>query len=163
MDYRSDLAPEASKKTAAAVLIAPAERNAADAPGPGSSSQQDRHERFRNSLPHPPAGTGHIVNEAPASPPPFLSNREIEQVGGPVSVAWREGTLTRAKELESLCASIVANNKPLQDGNILARSIYFHIDAARRRSRRGVESQEAPSFAPLRTPAGTRHEQSRRR
>jgi hypothetical protein len=25
----------------------------------------------------------------------------------------------------------VANNKPLQDGNILARSIYFHIEAAR--------------------------------
>ena len=30
----------------------------------------------------------------------------IRPVGGPVPVAWREGTLTRAKELESLCAWI---------------------------------------------------------
>jgi hypothetical protein len=131
MANRPDVPAEASKKTAAAVLIAPAERNAADAPG--SALPANKTTRSDSAIPsaHPPTGTGDIVNEAPASPPPFLSNREIEQVGGPVSAAWREGTLTRAKELESLCASIVANNKPLQDGNILARSVYFHIEAAR--------------------------------
>jgi hypothetical protein len=126
MANRPDVPAEASKKTAAAVLIAPAERNAADAPGSALPANKTTRSDSAIPFPHPAP-----VNEAPASPPPFLGNREIEQVGGPVSAAWREGTLTRAKELESLCASIVANNKPLQDGNILARSIYFHIEAAR--------------------------------
>jgi hypothetical protein len=115
-----------SKQTAASVLIAPAGKKAADAPG--SALPANKTTRSDSAIPsaHPPT-----VNEAPASPPPFLGNREIEQVGGPISAAWREGTLTRAKELESLCASIVANNKPPQDGNILARSVYSHIEAPR--------------------------------
>lgn len=51
-------------------------------------------------------------------------------VGGPVSVAWREGTLTRAKELESLCAWVLANN-PRANAEALARSIPSHLEAAR--------------------------------
>jgi hypothetical protein len=94
MANRPDVPAEASKKTAAAVLIAPAERNAADAPG--SALPANKTTRSDSAIPsaHPPTGTGDIVNEAPASPPPFLGNREIEQVGGPVSAAWREGTFT---------------------------------------------------------------------
>jgi hypothetical protein len=130
MANRPDVPAEASKKTAAAVLIAPAERNAADAPG--SALPANKTARSDSAIPSPIHRPARATSSRSArSPPPFLSNREIEQVGGPVSAAWREGTLTRAKELESLCASIVANNKPLQDGNILARSVYFHIDAAR--------------------------------
>jgi hypothetical protein len=51
-------------------------------------------------------------------------------VGGPVSVAWREGTLTRAKELESLCAWVLANN-PRANAEALARAIPSHLEAAR--------------------------------
>jgi hypothetical protein len=88
MAYRPDLPPEASKQTAASVLIAPAGKKAADAPG--SALPANKTTRSDSAIPsaHPPT-----VNEAPASPP-FLGNREIEQVGGPVSAAWREGTLT---------------------------------------------------------------------
>jgi hypothetical protein len=53
---------------------------------------------------------GHMGTEASST----LSADEFDTtgtrpVGGPVPVAWREGTLTRAKELESLCAWILAS------------------------------------------------------
>ena len=32
----------------------------------------------------------------------------VDSIGGPVWVAWREGTLTRAEELEALCAWVTA-------------------------------------------------------
>ena len=51
-------------------------------------------------------------------------------VGGPVAVAWREGTLTRAKELESLCAWVQANH-PRAHSEVLAKAIPRHIEAAR--------------------------------
>ena len=69
-----------------------------------------------------------------ASLPSLLSNGQMEQVGGPVSAAWREGTLTRAKELESLCAWVVANYRR-PGSEILAQSVYFHIEAAREAAR----------------------------
>jgi hypothetical protein len=53
-----------------------------------------------------------------------------EPVGGPVSRAWREATLTRAKELEALCAWILANN-PRSNYRVLAKAIPRHIEAAR--------------------------------
>jgi hypothetical protein len=55
-------------------------------------------------------------------------------VGGPVPVAWREGTLTRAKELESLCAWVLANSpkdQPQQNCEALKNSIRRHLQAAR--------------------------------
>jgi len=65
----------------------------------------------------------------------LLDDWRLEQVGGPVSAAWREGTLTRAKELESLCAWVVANNAVADsaepNSGILAQAVYFHIKAAR--------------------------------
>lgn len=131
MAYRPDAPPEASKKAAAALLTASPEKNVAVAPDSARPSDETAWSDSANPRPDPPTGTGQIADEAPASPPPLLSNREMEQVGGPVSAAWREGTLTRAKELESLCAWVVANNDPLRDGNVLANSVYFHIDAAR--------------------------------
>jgi hypothetical protein len=51
-------------------------------------------------------------------------------VGGPVRAGWREGTLTRAKELESLCAWVLAN-KPLDNCEVLAKAIAQHLAAAR--------------------------------
>jgi hypothetical protein len=51
-------------------------------------------------------------------------------VGGPVWVGWREGTLTRAKELESLCTWVCGNDlRP--DDKALAEAISCHIEAAR--------------------------------
>lgn len=51
-------------------------------------------------------------------------------VGGPVPLGWREGTLTRAKELESLCAWITAKD-PSKSSATLAKAVLLHIAAAR--------------------------------
>jgi hypothetical protein len=131
MAYRPDAPTEAPKKTSAAFVTTSPEKNAADAPDSAPRSNETASSHSGIPRPDPPTDTGHIADEAPASPPPLLRNGKMDQVGGPVSSAWREGTLTRAKELESLCAWVVANNKQLHNGNILARSVYFHIDAAR--------------------------------
>jgi hypothetical protein len=53
-----------------------------------------------------------------------------EPVGGPVSVAWAESTLTRAKELESLCAWTVKNH-PRGNSEVMANAIACHLEAAR--------------------------------
>jgi hypothetical protein len=69
----------------------------------------------------------------PASPAPPSGQWDAtgtRPVGGPVSVAWREGTLTRAKELESLCAWVLANH-PRANSEVLARAIPAHLEAAR--------------------------------
>ncbi|WP_433362261.1 hypothetical protein ACQPZX_30010 [Actinoplanes sp. CA-142083] len=52
----------------------------------------------------------------------------IEPVGGPVWVAWREGTLTRARELEAL-AEWVRSQDPRDQ--VLEGAIQAHLDAAR--------------------------------
>jgi hypothetical protein len=59
---------------------------------------------------------------APAAPAPALL--------GPVSVPWREGTLTRAAELESLCAWVKAND-PAGQFDILVDAVAHHLEAAR--------------------------------
>jgi hypothetical protein len=60
----------------------------------------------------------------------------IEPIGGPVSVAWREGTLTRAEELEALCGWVRAKDSQKSDearkqDEVLASAIRFHLEAAR--------------------------------
>ena len=51
-------------------------------------------------------------------------------VGGPVSVAWREGTLTRAYELQALCEWLTT--KDLLDSDcVLVKAINCHLGAAR--------------------------------
>ena len=54
----------------------------------------------------------------------------VRPVGGPVGLAWREGTLTRACELEALCAWIRLKN-PRNSDRALTTSIHYHLEAAR--------------------------------
>ena len=65
---------------------------------------------------------------AAPDPPPVLS--DAHAVGGPVPVAWREGTLTRAKELEAL-SDWVRARCGRKDDAILATAIQHHLEAAR--------------------------------
>lgn len=51
-------------------------------------------------------------------------------VGGPVPVAWREGTLTRAYELEALC-DWTAERQSLDDDSHLVTAVKRHLRAAR--------------------------------
>lgn len=51
-------------------------------------------------------------------------------VGGPVRSGWREGTLTRAKELESLCYWALAN-KHHENIHVHVEAVLSHIQAAR--------------------------------
>ncbi|GIF20903.1 hypothetical protein BJ973_001190 [Actinoplanes tereljensis] len=55
---------------------------------------------------------------------------EIGPIGGPVWVAWREGTLTRATELEAL-AAWVRRKQPDSADSILDGAIHRHLEAAR--------------------------------
>ena len=58
----------------------------------------------------------------------------VRKVGGPVWVAWREGTLTRAAELEALCAWVSADCTNSND-EVLAEAILGHLEAAREAAR----------------------------
>jgi hypothetical protein len=51
-------------------------------------------------------------------------------VGGPVSRGWRECTLTRAAELETLCRWALGNDPP-QEHQHLADAVAIHIESAR--------------------------------
>ena len=57
---------------------------------------------------------------------------------GPVAVAWREGTLTRALELESLCSWVISDYPDRANAG-LVEGIRTHLEAAR----------QAASVAPL--------------
>jgi hypothetical protein len=65
----------------------------------------------------------------------------IRAIGGPVWVAWREGTLTRAKELAALCEWVTANAEdhqaedPHKNGHVLADAIRCHLEAAKQAAR----------------------------
>jgi hypothetical protein len=80
-----------------------------------------------------------VPQEWPVFEPDLTGARPV---GGPVTVAWREGTLTRAKELEALCAWVQANH-PRARSEVLANAIPRHLDAAR-------EAAEAPRLDPRR-------------
>ena len=70
-------------------------------------------------------GNGRGSNHSSAA-----NQTEFRPIGGPVSVAWREGTLTRAYELEALCDWITT--KPSSDGNhVLVCAVKCHLAAAR--------------------------------
>ena len=133
MPDRPDTPPEAQKNRPDLLKTLP-KSTAADAPGaslPYETAPSD------SAIPYPdsPTGTGPIGDLAQTgSPPSFLSDGQMEQVGGPVSAAWREATLTRAKELESLCTWVMADG-PRPNSAILAKSVYFHIEAAREAAR----------------------------
>ena len=54
----------------------------------------------------------------------------FQWVGGPVSVAWREGTLTRAFELQALCEWLTARDTRDSDC-ALVKAVKCHLAAAR--------------------------------
>jgi hypothetical protein len=68
------------------------------------------------------AGPTEADSMAPAPPAPALR--------GPVRIPWREGTLTRATELESLCAWVQANYETDQC-DVLVTAVTHHLEAAR--------------------------------
>jgi hypothetical protein len=83
---------------------------------------------------------GIATSPAPTNDTPAASDRLaatiISPIGGPVPVAWREGTLTRAEELEALCGWIRAkdgqrNDEARKRDEVLASAIGHHLDAAR--------------------------------
>ena len=75
----------------------------------------------------------------------------IAPIEGPVWIAWREGTLTRAEELEALCNWVTAKNsrkggwvrakssrkngEDRKNDEILASAIRLHLEAARQAAR----------------------------
>ena len=64
------------------------------------------------------------------SAPPGDGPSTIDAIEGPVWVAWREGTLTRAKELEAL--SLWVGQTDMQENDkVLAAAIDRHLTAAR--------------------------------
>jgi hypothetical protein len=52
-------------------------------------------------------------------------------IGGPVPVGWREGTLTRAAELKTLCAWVFTTSQDPSSVEIVGPAINTHLDAAR--------------------------------
>ncbi|MGV0741133.1 hypothetical protein [Mycolicibacterium sp. XJ870] len=71
-----------------------------------------------------------IIEAPPNSSPAVPAVSAVRPVGGPVSVAWREGTLTRAYELETLVDYLAVGN-PRDVGGALSTAIKSHLDAAR--------------------------------
>src|SRR6266487_7046240 len=99
--------------------------------------------RAPGAAPRGSDGTGALPIEEPApyvteSLPPLTASVQmvgepvlpVAPVGGPVWRAWREGTLTRAKELESQAAWLLGHQSPGKSEH-LARSIPCHLQAAR--------------------------------
>ena len=72
--------------------------------------------------------------EAPARPGDEPLADKVPPVGGPVWVAWREGTLTRAAELETLSVWARTTSAGRND-HILAAAISNHLTAAREAAR----------------------------
>jgi hypothetical protein len=82
--------------------------------------------------PAPPTDT-HAASDKPAA-------ATTSAIGGPVWVAWREGTLTRAEELEALCGWVRAKDTQKSDevrqrDEILVSAIRRHLHAARQAAR----------------------------
>lgn len=72
------------------------------------------------------------MSSTPPAEPARPDHARIHEhpVGGPVAVSWREGVLTRAKELESLCGWIEAGD-PRPEDEVLAHAVHCHVRAAR--------------------------------
>jgi hypothetical protein len=69
---------------------------------------------------------------APSAPsaPPDDGPSTIDAIEGPVWVAWREGTLTRAKELEALSLWVRPRDK-YGNNKVLVAAVRCHLHAAR--------------------------------
>ena len=103
--------------------------------GDGSGTAGAAVDREEAGSSPPSSGPGKGRNDAGRSEKPGEPSRlGIRPVEGPVSVAWREGTLTRAKELEALSAWVRARH-PCEHDWILAEAIKRHLEAAREAAR----------------------------
>jgi hypothetical protein len=72
------------------------------------------------------------ISASPAAPGEGSSDTtDIPPVGGPVSKGWREGTLTRAEELEALSRFWVRPRGPQNNDEVLTKAICRHLEAAR--------------------------------
>jgi hypothetical protein len=80
--------------------------------------------------------------------PPDYHGAELRPVGGPVSTGWREGTLTRVKELESLCSWVMASH-PRENCKVLETAIHLHLEAAKQAAE-ASRLQPRRLFRPLR-------------
>jgi hypothetical protein len=86
-------------------------------PGDGSATPGQPSEKPAAPVSTAPPGDGSPTIDVPA-------------IEGPVWVAWREGTLTRAKELEAL--SLWVRPRDTQENHkVLATAVRCHLDAAR--------------------------------
>jgi hypothetical protein len=74
-----------------------------------------------------------IATQEPSAPPSDGS-AAIDAIEGPVWVAWREGTLTRAKELEAL-SLWVGQTDMRESDKVLATAVRCHLNAARQAAR----------------------------
>ena len=84
-------------------------------------------------------------------------------VGGPVSSGWRECTLTRVKELDTLCAWASANHEERQRRGLCRRHRPAPGGRQGCRRARGSKAQAAASSVPRWGAARPRDEQPRRR
>ena len=90
-------------------------------PGDGSATLAPPPEEPDPSASSAPPGDG----------PPTI---QVPAIEGPVWVGWREGALTRAKELEALCLWV--KPRDIQDNDeVLAKAIDRHLEAARQAAR----------------------------
>lgn len=71
-----------------------------------------------------------ITKAPPTAPNPLPRIDAVRPVGGPVWVAWRESTLTRAFELETL-TDFLAQNSSRDIDSALSKAIKCHLSAAR--------------------------------
>lgn len=87
----------------------------------------------------PRAKTDTTPQDAKTDTTPPLVEPVIGSIGGPVWVAWREGTLTRAEELGALRDWEMAKAKEAgatpKNGQVLANAISRHLKAAREAAR----------------------------
>ena len=86
----------------------------------------------------------------------------IEAVGGPVSRPWREGTMTRAAELQALGIWAAAQTScPPENATwtlqVLVKAMEFHLDAARQAAQgmKPSSGQAADGMKPLRVMQNT--------
>ena len=77
---------------------------------------------------------GRATRPAESLAPPTARRGEGLMIPGPVSAAWREGTLTRAMELEFL-STWVGVSDPRPGSDILLNAVRFHLKAARQAAR----------------------------
>jgi hypothetical protein len=85
----------------------------------------DRHQRRRNGRGKTTTKGAPAAGAGTAGPPPPTT-----ALRGPVRTPWREGTLTRAAELESLCAWVQAMC-PTGQYDALIAAVTTHLEAAR--------------------------------